>query len=115
MSFPRVYGDFHNLDDSNRLRLTCAGTLEDLARQAIELSEGLALTFYMDDADDQGRSDDILVDGTTHYDPAGQCWVAIADWSSVRHASDEARCGVPPAQGAETNVVDLFGAPARGR
>jgi hypothetical protein len=84
----RVYADFHNLDNSNRLRLNCAGTVEDLGRQGIEMREGLALTFYMDDADDQGRPDDLLVEGVAHYDEAARCWVALADWNTVRHASD---------------------------
>ena len=55
MSTPRVYADFQNLDDANRLLLTCAGTLQDLQRQEIQLQEGLLLTFYSDDADDQGQ------------------------------------------------------------
>ncbi len=59
MSSQRVYADFQNLDDSNRVRLTCAGTMNDLTRQSIELREGLVLTFYMDDADDQGDSDEL--------------------------------------------------------
>jgi hypothetical protein len=89
MATPRVYADFHNLDDCNRLRLTCAGTLQDLKRQAIELQEGLVLTFYTDDADDQGRPDELRLEGVVHYDPDGQCWVAAVDWAALRHASDE--------------------------
>ena len=89
MPAPHVYSDFHNLDDSNRLRLTCAGTGEDLARQGIELREGLALTFNMDDADDRGRPDELLVDGVVHFDATARCWVAVADWNTVRHVSDE--------------------------
>ena len=96
MSLPRVYADFHNLDDENRIRLTCAGTVADLARQGLELHEGLALTFSMDDADDQGRTDELLVDGVVHYDRTEGCWVALADWESVRHASDEVENGVLP-------------------
>lgn len=65
MSKPKVYADFHNLDDSNRLRLTCTGTIDDLARQRIELSEGMALTFYMDDADDQGDADELRRRGSS--------------------------------------------------
>jgi hypothetical protein len=72
---PRVYADFNNLDDSNRLRLNCAGTIEDLSRQGIELREGLFLTFYMDDADLNGNPDDILVDGVVQYDESNRCWV----------------------------------------
>lgn len=89
MSPPRVYADFHNLDDSNRLRLTCAGTLADLLKQGIELREGLALTFYMDDADDLGQPDDLLVDGVVQYHAEGRAWVASVDWSKVRHDSEE--------------------------
>jgi hypothetical protein len=91
MSQPKVYADFHNLDDSNRLRLTCVGTKEDLARQGLELHEGLALTFYMDDADDQGRPDELRTEGVVHYDEKECSWVASVDWSAVRHASDEGK------------------------
>jgi hypothetical protein len=44
MGIPKVYADFQNLDDLNRLRLTAAGTLQDLERQGIQLHEGLLLT-----------------------------------------------------------------------
>lgn len=93
MSNPRVYADFHNLDDCNRLRLTCVGTIEDLARQGIELREGLILTFSMDDADDRGEPDELLGDGVVHYDENERSWVASIDWSSIRHASDETKQG----------------------
>ena len=80
MSASRIYADFHNLDDSNRLRLTCVGTREDLARHGIELQEGLRLTFYMDDANESGEPDDLLVEAVTRYDQEKQCWVAAVDW-----------------------------------
>ena len=44
MDIPSVYADIQNLDDFNRLTLTCAGTLQDLERQGIPLHEGLVLT-----------------------------------------------------------------------
>lgn len=86
---PKIYADFHNLDDFNRLRLTCAGTLAELSRQAIELREGLILTLYMDDADDEGRPDELLAEGIVHYCSEEQVWVASVDWDKVRHASDD--------------------------
>ena len=89
MAFPRIYADFQNLDDFNRLRLTCAGTVQDLKRQGIQLQEGQVLTFYTDDADDQGQPDELRVEGVVHYDVEGQCWVAAVDWTAIRHASDE--------------------------
>jgi hypothetical protein len=90
MGMPRVYADFQNLDDFNRLRLTCAGTQQDLARQGIDLHEGLALTFYTDDADDHGQPDDLLLDGVVQYNPEERCWVAAVDWSTLSHASKQA-------------------------
>ncbi len=100
---PKIYADFHNLDDSNRLRLTSAGTKEDLKRHGIELRKGLVLTFYMDDADDQGEADELRTEGVVHYDETASIWVVSVDWSAVRHASDEWPVGSdgpgPPIQG----------------
>jgi len=89
MAPPKIYADFQNLDDSNRLRLTCAGTLQDLKRQGIQLQEGQVCTFYSDDADDQGQPDELRVEGVVHYDGDEQCWVATIDWAAIRHASEE--------------------------
>ncbi len=52
MAVPRIYADFQNPDDANRLRLTCVGTLQDLERQGVRLTDGLIMTLYTDDADD---------------------------------------------------------------
>jgi hypothetical protein len=88
MATPRVYADFQNLDDENRLRLTCAGTRRDLELQAITLREGMALMLYTDDADDGGQPDELLAEGVVHYNEAEKCWVAAIDWHAIRHASD---------------------------
>lgn len=94
MTYPRVNADFQNLDDLNRVRLSCAGTLEDLSRQQIEPREGLVLTLYMNDADDQGRSDELRAEGTVHLNSVEGCWVAAVDWATVRHTSEEATNGI---------------------
>jgi hypothetical protein len=97
----KIYADFNNLDDHNRLKLTCSGTITDLANHGISLREGLTLTFYMDDADDSGEPDEILVDGVVHYEEDERHWVASVDWSGIRHASDEGRS---PANGTASSV-----------
>lgn len=72
MDIPRVYADFQIPDDLNRLRLTCAGTLEDhLERQGIGLREGLVLTLYTDDENDQGEPVELRAEGVVHYDAEG--------------------------------------------
>ena len=85
---PKVYADFHNADPHGRLRLNCVGTLEDLAHQQVELREGLLLTLYADDVDDQGQLDELLVDGVVSFSEEEHCWVAAIDWAAIRHASD---------------------------
>src|SRR5712691_8026363 len=93
MATPRVYADFQNLDDDNRLRLTCAGTRLDLERQKIELRQGMALTLYADDANDDGQPDELVAEGIVDYNDAEKCWVAAIDWQAIRHASEEAASG----------------------
>jgi hypothetical protein len=88
MTIPRVYADFQNLDDDNRVQLTCAGTLEDLERQGIELYDGLVLILRTDDADDAGQPDELWAKGVVHFDEAHQCWVASIDWTDLHHASE---------------------------
>jgi hypothetical protein len=115
MTLPKIYADFQNLDDSNRLRLTCAGTAEDLQCHSLELQEGQVLTFYTDDANEQGQPDELRVEGVVHYDETEQCWVAAVDWSGIRHASEEETQDVrsadtsgqpPPEKAAESGEGD---------
>jgi len=93
MAPPKVYADFQNLDDDHRVRLTCAGTLQDLVRQGLQLQQGLVLTLYSDDADDQCQPDELRAEGVVRYDTDGQCWVAIIDWAAIHHASQEEGAG----------------------
>jgi hypothetical protein len=90
MQRPRIYTDFHNADSRGRLRLNCAGTVEDLAKQHVELREGLQLTLYSDDLDDKDRLDELVVDGAVSYSAEERCWVAAIDWAAIHHASESA-------------------------
>ncbi len=88
MANPKVYADFHNADSRGRLRLNCVGTIEDLARQQIELCDGLALIFYSDDLDQNGTPDKLLAEGIVNFSEEEDCWVASIDWSAIRHSTD---------------------------
>jgi hypothetical protein len=83
-----VYADFHNADPHGRLRLNTVGTIEDLARQQIELCDGLILTFYSDDTDSEGALDKLVVEGVVRFSDDEDCWVAEIDWTAIRHSSD---------------------------
>jgi hypothetical protein len=88
MGNPKIYADFNNADAAGRIRLNCAGTEEDLSCQKIQLRDGIALTLWSDDLDDNGHFDELLVDGIASYSEGERCWVATIDWSAIRHASE---------------------------
>jgi hypothetical protein len=88
MAETKVYADFHNADVQGRVRLTCVGTIEDLARQGITLRDGMTLTFYADDTDNHGQLDELMADGVVSYSQEEHCWVAAIDWSALNHASE---------------------------
>lgn len=75
MNKPRIFADFHNADAQGRLRLNCAGTVEDLACQKIFLAEGQSLILY---------SEDLEVDGVVRYSQKENLWVAVIDWDAIR-------------------------------
>ena len=75
MNKPRVFADFHNADVQGRLRLNCAGTVEDLAGQKMVLKEGQSLILY---------SEDLEVDGVVRYSQKESLWVAVIDWDAIR-------------------------------
>jgi len=74
MKMFRVFADFHNADVQERLRLNCIGTVEDLARQNIELQDAQLLTFY---------SEDLEVEGIVQYSSEESLWVAAIDWNAM--------------------------------
>jgi len=75
----RIFADFNNADENGRLRLNCIGTIEDLARQKIELQDGQTLTFY---------SEDLELEGIVKHSPEENIWVAVIDWDNIRQVED---------------------------
>jgi hypothetical protein len=73
MKRPRIYVDFQNADSHGRLRLNCAGTVDDLVRQHLELRDVGELTLYSDDLDDKGQLDELMINGTVSFSAEEQC------------------------------------------
>ena len=42
-SVPTIYADFNNADGLGRFRLNCLGSLQDLAKSGLKLTDGLAI------------------------------------------------------------------------
>lgn len=78
MTRVNLYADFNNADARGRLRLNCAGTVEDLARQGVRLEEGLPLTLH---------DEELEADGEAQFSPEESAWVARIDWDLVRQRS----------------------------
>ena len=97
MSQARIYTDFQNADPQGRVRLELAGTVEDLARQQVHLREGLPLTLYAEDADDQGNPVELQAEGIAAYSQDERCWVAMIDWTAIRRVRSTS---VAPAGGS---------------
>jgi hypothetical protein len=49
----------------------------------------MVIAFYDQDGDGEGNRDDLLFEGTVHYDAERECWYAIIDQNSWRHRSQE--------------------------
>ncbi|MEX2188332.1 MAG: hypothetical protein WD875_16110 [Pirellulales bacterium] len=109
MALPHVYADFQNADALGRIRLNCVGTARDLAEQGVELREGLPISLYSDDADDQSQQDDLTVAGTATYSDEERCWVAVVDWETVRHASQVEKTSPSPTAGTPSRPLTFDG------
>jgi hypothetical protein len=72
---PSVYSDFNNADPQGRLRLNCVGTINDLARLGVRLSEGLRLLLH---------DEELQAEGEVRYSADERDWVAAIDWNAVR-------------------------------
>ena len=98
MSKPKIYADFNGTTKSGSgedlLILNGKGTLDDVIRLKLEFKEGLEAIFYDNDEDDNGNPDDIEVDGVVRHD-SEHGWVAVVDWSKMRHASDRIKSEKP--------------------
>jgi len=79
MTCPRVYADFQNADEQGRIRLNTRGTLDDLSRQRVTLSDGLLLIIY---------SEDVEADAEVRFSSPENVWTAIVDWDAIREFDD---------------------------
>ena len=58
----RIWFDTNAAIDERRYRLSCAGTVRDLRALGVALRTGMKLTLYMEDSDETGRPELLVVD-----------------------------------------------------
>ena len=88
MNPSRVYIDFNAQFGPDVYSLQCRGTIDDLRRLGIEATEGIALSVYSDDGDENGRPDNLIAEGVVQNDPQLGLLLYI-DPATIRHESDE--------------------------
>jgi hypothetical protein len=84
----RIYIDFQNTDAEGRYVLDRYGTTQDLEKFSVVLKPGLRLTFWSDDADEQGRPDPLIAEGIVEFNRKLHQWVARIDKDAIKHESD---------------------------
>jgi hypothetical protein len=72
---PRIWVDFQNSDTYGRVRLSSVGTVDEVNRLGIVLSEGLDVVLYCLELE---------ADGVVLYSAEEKRWVAKVDWDKVR-------------------------------
>ena len=107
MNKHRIMADFHNADEQGKLRLTCIGTIRDVAKLGIGLHDGMELVLV---------DDDLEVDGIVEWNPDEACWVAAIDWDAIRDVPMSAHDGTLPARsGAVAAPVPMAASPVSSR
>jgi hypothetical protein len=92
MKSPKLRADFNGLF-GDILCLSHEDTCLDDTGVAVRLREGLIVTAFDEDADENGNRDDLIAGGVVEPSPSwvrcnGSRWVLRIDEKGVRHESD---------------------------
>ncbi len=85
---PKIYADLMRTDDQGRVILDTQGTINDLKKYNLKLSEGLMINFYSDDSDDKGNFDPLIFMGKVEYNSKIGKWTAVIDKDTIKHESE---------------------------
>ena len=72
-----------------RYYLTSIGTVRDLQQAGVSCEKACGCIFYDIDGSEIRDDDNLLFEGTVHFDAELDEWYAMIDWDSFRHESDE--------------------------
>lgn len=75
MAIHSIFADFQNADPQGRVRLNCVGTIEDLARLGVRLTNGLRVLVH---------DEELEADAEVMFSPDEHIWVAKIDWNAIR-------------------------------
>lgn len=102
MNTPRIYVDFNEMPSREEVVLSQSDTKADARGNPVVLTEGMRLTVYSDDQDENGKPDPLIAEGVVLRNHYGG-WTSAAKWllkineRGIRHESDEASPASPGA------------------
>jgi hypothetical protein len=70
----RIYADFNNCDEHDRVMLNTVGSLKDIEQYKDILEEGMMVILYM--------TDEFEVCGTLSFEGI---WIGVPDWNTIRY------------------------------
>lgn len=92
MNKPRIYVDFNELVEPNLVLLSKEDERIASSGERILLFEGLLISVYMDDLDENGVVDNLIAEGVVERNPqdgwsSGVKWCCRIDESGIRNES----------------------------
>ncbi len=95
MDIPRIYVDFNEMISFDLVLLSKENYKQDSVGNLVHLYEGLEVSIYMDDEDDNRDSDSLVASGIVVKNKIKSGWGAIAKWccqidsDGIYHLSDK--------------------------
>ncbi len=84
--------DFNELIEPDLVLLSKGDVATGVDERSITLTEGLAVSIYMDDFDETGRRDDLIASGHVERNASGQFahvkWCCRIDRQGIKHSSE---------------------------
>jgi hypothetical protein len=80
MDKPRIYVDFNEMLEPNLFLLSKDDTKLDSEGNKVSLREGMKVSVYSDDTDDEGKRDYLLAEAVVEKNTAQVAWAANVKW-----------------------------------
>jgi hypothetical protein len=100
MNEPRIYVDFNEMPTANEVLLSQGDSKDNSNGKIMHFIEGMRVSVYMDDLDDEGKPDNLIAEGVVIRNYHG-AWTAAARWllkideRGIRHESEGQRLESP--------------------
>jgi len=74
------YVDFNEMIDANTVLLSAGDCKIDSRGVTVQLQEGMLVTVYMDDLNENGSADNLVANGVVTKNTDAACWAAHVKW-----------------------------------